>query len=100
MCPSTERLILYSPFKSLDKNTHIKPTHTHHNLLYRNMMFGTSLHNQYEGWLAPGVRDALWEARHCKKNCEEEWEGVKQQLSILQYVVNSAVINLKDFMYL
>ncbi|KAK8404098.1 hypothetical protein O3P69_000271 [Scylla paramamosain] len=54
----------------------------------------------YEGWLAPGVRDALWEARHCKAECEEEWEGVKQQLSILQYVVNSAVINLKDFMYL
>ncbi|XP_063840762.1 glutamate carboxypeptidase 2-like [Scylla paramamosain] len=66
----------------------------------KNMMFGTSLHNQYEGWLAPGVRDALWEARHCKAECEEEWEGVKQQLSILQYVVNSAVINLKDFMYL
>lgn len=61
------------------------------------MMFGTSLYNQYEGWLAPGVRDALLEAKHCSGPCQEEWELVKQQLSILQYVVNSAVINLKDF---
>lgn len=63
-------------------------------------MFGTSLYNQYEGWLAPGVRDALLEARRCSGVCQEEWEQVRQQLSILQHVVNSAVINLKNFMYL
>ncbi|XP_050693224.1 putative N-acetylated-alpha-linked acidic dipeptidase isoform X2 [Eriocheir sinensis] len=66
----------------------------------KNMMFGTSLYNQYEGWLAPGVRDALLEARHCSGPCQQEWELVRQQLSILQHVVNSAVINLKNFMYL
>ncbi|XP_071530780.1 N-acetylated-alpha-linked acidic dipeptidase 2-like [Panulirus ornatus] len=62
----------------------------------KNMMFGTNNFNQYDSWLAPGVRDALWEATHCQEPCPQRWQVVRQQLSILQYVINSALLAMKD----
>ncbi|XP_042204189.1 putative N-acetylated-alpha-linked acidic dipeptidase [Homarus americanus] len=66
----------------------------------KNLMFGTSNFNQYEGWLAPGVRDALWEATHCQESCDHHWQVVQHQLSLLQYVINSAVLTMKDIRYI
>ncbi|XP_042890770.1 N-acetylated-alpha-linked acidic dipeptidase 2-like [Penaeus japonicus] len=63
----------------------------------KNMVFGTNNFNQYDGWTAPAVRDAIWEATQCQGECIQEWETVKQHISILQYVINSAVLAMKDF---
>lgn len=66
----------------------------------KNMVFGTDNLNQYGGWLAPGVRDALWEAVRCTAPCPEAWRVVRQQLSVLQAAVNAAALTLKDFRYM
>nr|XP_027215301.1 putative N-acetylated-alpha-linked acidic dipeptidase isoform X2 [Penaeus vannamei] len=62
----------------------------------KNMVLGTNNFNQYDGWTAPGVRDAVWEATRCQGECIQKWETVKKQISILQYVINSAVLTMKD----
>ena len=64
------------------------------------MIFGTDNFNQYQGWLAPGLRDALWNAERCKSEpttCPKAWEDVKKQLSNVLVVINSAILTLKDF---
>lgn len=63
-------------------------------------MFGTDNLNQYSGWLAPGVRDALWEAERCTTPCPKTWQVVRQQLSILQAAINAATLILTDFRYM
>lgn len=64
------------------------------------MVFGTDNLNQYGGWLAPGVRDALWEAVRCTTPCPEAWRVVRQQISVLQAAVNAAALTLKDIRYM
>lgn len=64
------------------------------------MVFGTDNLNQYGGWLAPGVRDALWEAERCTTSCPEAWRVVRQQISVLQAAVNAAALTLKDIRYM
>ncbi|CAL4065883.1 unnamed protein product, partial [Meganyctiphanes norvegica] len=79
----------------------------------KNVVFGTDNFNQYRGVLAPGIHDAMWSASLCVNKCQEtcqgqcegscsttvchtQWEEVKQQLSVLIYVINSATLMLKD----
>ncbi|XP_045115125.1 putative N-acetylated-alpha-linked acidic dipeptidase isoform X2 [Portunus trituberculatus] len=69
---------------------------SHHRPYMKNMVFGTDNLNQYGGWLAPGVRDALWEAKRCSAPCPQEWQVVQQQLSVLQAAINAAALTLKD----
>ncbi|XP_063880659.1 putative N-acetylated-alpha-linked acidic dipeptidase isoform X1 [Scylla paramamosain] len=73
---------------------------SHHRPYMKNMVFGTDNMNQYGGWLAPGVRDALWEAKRCSASCPQAWQVVQQQLSVLQAAINAAALALKDIQYM
>ncbi|XP_068216856.1 N-acetylated-alpha-linked acidic dipeptidase 2-like [Palaemon carinicauda] len=62
----------------------------------KNKMFGTSDFNQYKSWLAPAVRDALWQATHCEGQCRHQWQLVEKEIAVLQYIINSALLIMKD----
>ncbi|XP_066977059.1 N-acetylated-alpha-linked acidic dipeptidase 2-like isoform X1 [Macrobrachium rosenbergii] len=62
----------------------------------KNKMFGTDNFNQYSSWLAPAVRDALWQATHCQGPCHFQWQMVEKEIAALQYIINSALLTIKD----
>ncbi|XP_076052404.1 putative N-acetylated-alpha-linked acidic dipeptidase [Oratosquilla oratoria] len=75
----------------------------------KNLIFGTDNFNQYNNWMLPGLRDALWSATHCRglqvatmreilspASCEMYWDQVKQQLGAVIYAIHSATLMIKD----
>ncbi|XP_076052374.1 putative N-acetylated-alpha-linked acidic dipeptidase [Oratosquilla oratoria] len=75
----------------------------------KNAMFGPDSFNQYNGWLAPGLRDALWSATNCRGvtaqdteevppgPCDKYWEEVRHQIASVTRVINSATLMIRDF---
>ena len=69
-----------------------------HLLLFpSHVVFAPSAHDVYAGVSFPGVSDALWEAERSTGSAQEvekRWGQVRQQVSVITYVIHAAAQTL------
>ena len=64
----------------------------------KNVVFGTNIESAYAGWIYPGVHEALFDFENADDK-EQRLEEVKQQLSVISHVINSAATVLEDIRF-
>lgn len=65
----------------------------------RNVIYGTSIFDQYSGSLLPGVEEALQRLTIFvdeNKTSARDWDDVRHELSIVAYVIEAAAKSLQD----
>ena len=64
----------------------------------KNVVFGTNIESAYSGWIYPGVHEALFDFEESDDK-EQRLDEIKQQLSVISHVINSAASVLEDIRF-
>ena len=64
----------------------------------KNVVFGTNIESAYAGWIYPGVHEALFDFESSDDK-EQRLDEIKQQISVISHVINSAATVLEDIRF-